>query len=685
MNQPIYFNRDISWLLFNERVLLEAAGNTVPLIERIRFLAIYSSNLDEFYRVRMPVLMAMEDLIDQTRTQEVLPYPDMSAYENARKIIHRQQQQFGQILVSELIPELLSNNITLVYNSLWPNSIQMQVRDYFFNTLSAYLEINILQHGNSFFPANNNLYIAVHLNGATGGNIFALVNIPSNLISRFYSITENDHQYIIFIDDIIKQHLGYLFPDKKILGAYSIKITRDADLAIRDEFEGDIAEKIEYQITQRDLGLATRLLYQPGIPNQFLQAIVSTFGLFNAAKMEGGSYHNLKDLAGFPVSKQQLLYPKQSPVQLYFKHHEDSLFREIQQRDILIHPPYTSYETVLRFFNETVIDEQVVDIYTTMYRVASDSRIVHALIAAARNGKNVTVFVELKARFDEANNIKWAKQMKSAGVKIIYSIPHLKVHSKIALVRKKEQDRMIYFGLLSTGNLNESTARFYTDHVLLTADRQLTRELELVFMFLRKRRKPGVNDTISFNHLLVSQFNLQQQFLELIGNEIKNAKNGLPSGITIKLNNLEERILINKLYEASQAGVKVNLIVRSICCLVPGVKGLSEHITVRRIVDRYLEHGRIFLFHNNGQELFFLGSSDWMNRNIYRRIEVCFPLYDRSLQAQLKHMITLQLQDNEAAVLINEQLQHIPVLQQQTSVRSQQAIADYLNNEQQKL
>lgn len=676
MKNPVYFNRDLSWLYFNERVLLEAANTSVPLVERIRFLSIYSSNLDEFYRVRMPVLMAMRDVSDERNGREVLPDPSVSAYENARELVGKQQQLFGNILAEQLLPALQNAGITLVYNSEIPAAIQPQVSGYFFNTLAAYLEVNLLDPSDDFFPANNNLYIAVDLAQGESHSL-AVVNIPSNIVSRFFTVMDDERQYVVFVDDIIKQHLSHLFPGKTVAGAYSIKITRDAELALRDEFDGDIAEKIEQQITQRDLGLATRLLYQPGIPNRLLQTIVSVFGLYNASKLQGGNYHNLKDLGSFPVKDAGLLYPIHHPARLRFSREGNSLFEEMTVRDILVNPPYSSYDTVLRFFNEAAIDPFVEEVYTTLYRVASDSRIVHALISAARNGKTVTVFVELKARFDEANNIKWAKRMKGAGVKIIYSIPNLKVHSKIALVKRKASLRTQYLGLLATGNLNESTARFYTDHILLTAHANLTRELEMVFLFLRKRRKPGVNDSVSFNHLLVSQFNLQQKFLDLIDAEIANAKKGLPARITIKLNNLEERKLIDKLYEASQSGVKVDMIVRSICCLVPGVEGMSENIAIRRIVDRYLEHSRVFIFHNNGNELFFLGSSDWMNRNIYRRIEVCFPVYNPALQSQLKQIISFQLADTESAVQLDEHLRNIFVDRKPNGIRSQEAIAAY--------
>lgn len=326
----------------------------------------------------------------------------------------------------------------------------------------------------------------------------------------------------------------------------------------------------------------------------------------------------------------------------------------------MVHVPYQNYEPVLRFFNEAANDAFVEEIYVTLYRVASNSRIVNALMTAAKNGKMVTVMVELKARFDEANNIKWASRMKAAGVKIMYSDVDMKVHAKVALVKRTIRGKRQYLGLLATGNLNESTARFYTDHILLTANQSILQELQWLFDFLgkKKKKKPQVKDVFNFEHLLVAQFNLQQKFLTLIDREIVNAKKGVSSGIMIKLNNLEEKILISKLYEASAAGVKIDLIVRSVCCLIPGVPGQSENITIKRIVDRYLEHGRLFLFHNNGKEELFMGSADWMNRNIYSRIEVCFPIYDPELKTRLIEILNLQWNDTVQAVQLNEELQN---------------------------
>jgi polyphosphate kinase len=417
------------------------------------------------------------------------------------------------------------------------------------------------------------------------------------------------------------------------------------------------------------------------MPHHVLEQIISTFNLSNASVVEGGAYHNLKDLSVFPVKEPSLSYPKwpATPKKIL---NPVSLFGSIALSDIILHTPYHDYGLVLRFFNEAAIDKDVEEIYVALYRIAGDSRIANALISAARNGKTVTVFVELKARFDEANNIRWSKRMKEAGVKIIYSIPGLKVHAKVALVKKKKDKRTKYFGLLATGNFNESTARFYTDHILMTANKEMLRELELLFIYLAKRKKPDTdNDNdIQFKHLLVAQFNLQQRFLELIDREIGHAAQGLKAVITIKLNNLEEQVLIDKLYQASNAGVKINLLVRSICRLIPGIKDMSENITIKRIVDRYLEHGRLFWFHNNGNEEIYTGSADWMNRNIYRRIEVCFPVYDEIIKKELKEILTLQLKDNAQAVWIDEKLNNIVVANGEEKIRSQESIYQLLRH-----
>lgn len=664
MSAEIFFDRDLSWLSFNGRVLWEAAKETVPLLERIKFLSIYSSNLDEFYRVRVPAMMALQK-INRGEMSD-------SLYAEAVTTIKRQQEYFGYLLQHEILPALKENGIHLLYNEPLPEELLPVLTDYFYTQVAGFLQPVLLSDKSNFFPENNHIYIAVLLQTNNNGEDLYLVNVPNNL-PRFWK----SGKWIVFLEDVIKHNLDCLFPAHTVTGSWNFKITRDAELELKDEYEEDLAEKIEKQLAKRDQGFATRFLYQPGIPLRQLQHIIDRFSLRRASVMEGGRYHNLKDLASLPVVATELSYPAWPPADLELS--SQRLFDEIEKGDIMIHPPYQSYNTILRFFNEAAIDATVQEVYTTLYRVASDSRIAQALISAAKNGKSVTVLVELKARFDEANNIRWAKRMKEAGVKIVYSSISLKVHAKVALIKRKHSLHP-FIGLLATGNLNETTARFYTDHILLTCFQPMLKEMELLFGFLSKRKKPDSSDQIPFNHLIVAQFNLQQKFLALIDREIQHALEGKPARIRIKMNNLEEEVLIKKLYEASEVGVEIQLVVRGICRLVPGVEGQSTNIKVKRIVDRFLEHGRVFIFHNNGNEDVFLGSADWMNRNIYRRIEVCFPVYNNELKKQLQHMFSLQWRDNVQAVWIDATQINKPVENDLSPVRSQEAIYYWLTD-----
>ena len=675
---PILFDRDLSWLSFNERVLNEALADDVPLLEKINFLAIYSSNLDEFYRVRMPVLLAL-DKLSRKDNNEISIADDLLL--NANETIHKQQETYGKILKEIIIPQLHQNKIDFIYGKPIPKSLAAEVSSYFLSQVLAFLQPVDLSNGNeAFFPENNALYFVINL---TQGDVekTSILNIPSNHLSRFYKITKGDNLVIIFLDDIIKANLNLLFADAKINSCCSFKITRDAEIDLKDEYAGNLAEQLEKQLQKRDFGLATRFLYQPGLPEETLSLIIEKLNLKKANLVAGGNYHNLKDLADFPVKEAKLLNPKWEKISYPKLIVGKTLSEQIHKKDILINTPYQSYDAILRFFNEAATNPKVEEIYVTLYRVASDSKIVNALISAAKNGKKVSVLVELKARFDEANNIKWAKKMKEAGVKISYSVTALKVHAKIALVKSKEGLRTSYVGLLATGNFNETTANFYTDHILMTADSDLLREMELLFIFLAKRVKPSDTDFIQFNHLLVAQFNLQETFLALISREIDNALAGKEASITIKLNNLEEKVLISKLCEASNAGVKVNLIVRGICRLVPAVENQSENITVTRIVDRYLEHGRIFVFHNLGEPKIYLGSADWMNRNIYRRIEVCFPVRDEQIKKQLLAILDLQMQDNVKAVRLDGNLKNEPIVNKNEPIQSQYRIYQLLKDE----
>jgi polyphosphate kinase len=670
-----YFDRDISWLSFNERVLDEAQRSIVPLMERVRFLAIYSSNLDEFYRVRMPALTAVRKISsgkEKRQTKELL--------NNINSKILGQQKYFGSVIENQILNALRQHSIHLLYNEQIPEAIKIPVRDYFIHTVASYLCIHHISKPGDFFPENNKLYLLIRVQEkeTQKNERLYVINIPSDIISRFHALSSGETQYILFLDDIIKINLPEIFKGQTIIGCNSFKTTRDAELDLEDEFTGNLGRKIEKKIHQRDKGDATRFLYEPGIPVKTLKWLKHNLNLGRANFIPGGAYHNLKDLSHLPLKDPQFYYEPWPQVR-YPLDAQESVFECIKRGDILLHPPYHSYETILRFFNEAAIDIFVQKIYVTLYRVASDSRIVNALINAAKNGKKVIVFVELKARFDEANNLKWSKLMRAAGVRIIESIPGLKVHAKLALVKRKNKEKVERFGIIATGNFNETTAKYYTDHVFLTANSSLLKESENLFHFLKKRVKPSARKSVRFNHLLVGQFNLQERFIELIDREISNAKKGKEASIIIKLNNLEDRVLISKLYDASKNGVKISLLVRSVCCLVPGVKGMSENISVKRIIDRYLEHGRIFIFHNDNDPDIVLGSADWMNRNIYRRIEVCFPLKDQGLKAEVLKIINLQLQDNQQAVFIDGQCSNTSITDDALSiVRSQKVIGEMI-------
>lgn len=617
-----FANRDLSWLSFNQRILEEAGNDAVPLMERIRFLSIYSSNLDEFYRVRMPVMM---------------PY----VRESAQALVRAQQQQFGEVMADGILPALTAQGIHWIYQQPIPDFLTPKVRDIFFNEVLTYLlsePLGIPER--PFFAANNKLYLAVVLLQEHAERV-EMLGVPSDVLPRFYSLFHDGQRYILYIDDIIKHHLPDLYPAATIVDAYQVKVTRDAELHLEEEVEEDVVTMIERELAHRDEGFATRLLLAPGMPLRQVYQLIYSLNLGEANVVQGGRYHNLKDLVHFPSVDGNLKYTPWPALDRLSLVGTERLHERISKADVLLHPPYDQYEPVLRFFNEAAHDAEVAHIYCTLYRVAASSQIVEALITAAKNGKKVTVMLELKARFDEANNIKWAKRMKAVGIDLLYSSLKLKVHAKLALVQRKNRPDL---GLLATGNLNEVTARFYTDHVLLTAKPDLTAELRKLFVFLgtKKRDQDQMKPMVRFDRLLVAQFNLQNRFFELIDREIAHAKKGLPSGITIKMNNLEERLLISKLYEASNAGVPIRLLVRSICCLVAGIAGQSEHIIRKRVVGRYLEHGRIFIFRNNDCPDVFLGSADWMNRNVYRRIEVCFPVDNKSFQKEIIEMMDLQ-------------------------------------------
>jgi len=636
---------------------MEAEKEDLPLLERLKFLAIYSSNLDEFYRVRITTILAANEFKN----------PDGSLAQ-IKFVIDGHLQRFGKALTQRIIPALKHQDIVFLYNEEIPAFLYDSLSDFFFTRLAGLLHITQLDTGASsvFNPENNKIYFAV---AARNQNKLFVVNIPSDTVNRFHSLSYSSKIYILMIDDIIRTYLPVVLAGTIAKEFYAFKITRDAELNLQGEVPGSVIRNLEKLLAKRDNGFVNRFLYDQSLPDHMLSRLTRLLQLKEATKIAGGRYHNLKDFFSFPLKGENFGYPvwqSNNKNQLV----NGSLFSLIDQGDIMLHMPYESYQLILRFFNEAALDPAVKNIYLTIYRIAEESSIAQALMTAAQNGKKVTVIVELKARFDEANNIRWAKKMKAAGVRIVYSKTELKVHAKIALVKRKVKKKIRKYGLFSTGNFNENTARLYADHILLTSHKEMLDESNTLFKLLIDKSKE-MEAGEEFVHLIVAPFNLKQKFLDLIDKEIEWARDGRQAKITIKMNNLEEESLISKLYDASSAGVNIELIVRGICRLVPGIRHCSENITVRRIIDRYLEHGRIFIFHNNGTPLIYCGSADWMNRNIYHRIEVCFPIYNEEIRATLQQIINLQLEDNSQAVLINNQMQNVPVPAGDKNIQSQ--------------
>jgi polyphosphate kinase len=561
------------------------------------------------------------------------------------------------------------------------------VRELFFSRVLAFIQPVFMEKmgRQKFFPENNKLYFFVLLK-KEGADKFdhAVVNIPSDKLPRLIRLQSNDDiAHIAILDDIIRDNMNCIFTGFTIHACYSFKITRNSDLFLSDELiPEDMLKEIEKKLDKRDMGNPTRFLFEKGMPLSVQNFLAFYLELKQEELYEGGRYHNLSNLASLPVSRKDLEYPPMEQLRPVGLDYCGDIFRQIEEKDLLLHFPYESYNPVLAFFNQAAIDPDVVFISVTLYRVASESHIVNALISAAKNKKRVQVFVELKARFDEANNIKWSKEMLKAGVRIIYSTPKIKIHSKIALVLKKSRKKLKGYAYVGTGNFNETTARFYTDHAMFTARNEVLKDLQRLFTKLEKEKEPPKDAPGEFDHLLVSQYNMVNVFESEINNQIKRKQEGRDALIRIKVNNLENTHMIDLLYNASQAGVPVKLIVRSICCISPSRPGLSENIEVKRIVDRFLEHSRIFIFGDEPDQKVFIGSADWMTRNLHHRIEVCVPVPEEGLKKELIDYFEIQWNDTVKAVRLDANLNQVkqdPVSADDTKC-PQEKIYEYLKN-----
>ncbi len=650
-NETPLYDRELSWVAFNGRVLQEAADERTPLYERLKFLAIYSSNLDEFFRVRIAGIRSLMSLGKKKREKLDLD-PSALLNELYQRIDH-QQEEFGRIF-QQLVGDLRKQGIVL----LRPDDVtepQLHfIHHYFRENVRPFIEPAILdKKSHDGFLRNRALYLIVVLRSLQkkhDADATGCVSIPAETLPRFVTLPAEDGKHVVmFLDDIIRVNLDTVFEEWEVDGAWAVKLNRDADLHIEDEFSGDLVKKIKQALSKRETGVPARFLYDPSLPKATLRELRRHYGLKSEDLFPGGRYHNFHDLFSFPNPVGAALCDEPLPALGYRPFAESaSLFTAVRQRDHLLHFPYMSFDPVVRFLEEAANDADVEEISITRYRNASHTAIARALIDAAVNGKRVNVFMEIKARFDEESNIFWSERLSEAGAHVMHSIPGLKVHAKMYRILRREDGKLRDYVYLGTGNFNEKTAGLYGDHGYFTADHHLGKEVSAVFDILSKRRIG-----YEFSRLLVAQFNLRSEMNRLIDREIAHAQEGLPSGIIMKMNSLEDPKIIRRLYRASNAGVKITLIVRGICCLVPGLEGISENITVRSIVDRYLEHARIYVFHNNGAEEMWLASADMMRRNLNRRIEVGFPVRDAALAAELRAIVDLQLQDNVKARVID--------------------------------
>jgi len=648
-NKVPLINREISWLYFNDRVLQEAGDPTVPLIERIKFLAIFSSNLDEFYRVRVATLSRLSNLNEKAK--EILGYNPKKILNQIKNIVVRQERKFNNLYENIIVRQLAEEKIFILNDKQLNVSRGEFVKRYFREKLLATL-VPIMLDESLPLPElrDRAIYFFVRLT-KDGKSRLALIEFPDSL-SRFIVLPETGNlKFIILLDDIIRYSLEDIFFifEHDNVEAYSIQLTRDAELDLDKEVSEKFIDALAKSLQKRKKGKPMRLLYDSEMPADMLKYLVSKMGIHGESLIPGNRYHNFKNFIAFPnVGRPELEYEKNNPLPVDGLSFGKSLMSMVAKKDYLINAPYQSYDYVIHFLREAAIDPNVKEISITLYRVAENSSIMHALINAAKNGKKVTCLVELRARFDEQNNISWSRRLEEEGVTVLYGIENYKVHSKICLITRVVGGKPEHFACLSTGNFNEKTARLYADHTLLTANKKITDDLISIFKALNRSTLPK-----GLKHLIVSPIDSRPALNKLIDNEIKNAKAGKAAYMILKMNSLADEQMIEKLYQASNAGVKIKMIIRGMCCLIAGVKGFSENIEVVSIVDKYLEHSRVHIYCNGGDELYYLTSADFMTRNIETRVEVSFPIYDEQLKREIRDIIDLQLADNTKSREIN--------------------------------
>lgn len=674
-----YEEKELSWLSFNERVLQEAMDKTVPLIERVRFLGIFSSNQDEFFKVRV------SDVKRRILINEVHGGDDEA------KVLLRAIQQKVMALgeafdntYKELLLALARHNIFLVNENQLSDAIQQWLRVFFREKVLRHIipillnkEVNPVK-----FLKDEHTYLAIEMKKNGQVIQYALVEVPTDDLPRFFQLPPEGtrrKKQIIILDNVIRFCLDEIFKgffDYDEIAAYAVKLTRDAEYDLSDQLDLSLVDKMSDGLKQRLTAMPVRFVYEREMPAAMISFLKLKLQISSYdAIMPGGRYHNFKDFIGFPnVGRDYLENPKLPALECRDFDGFVNAFDAIAKQDILLYYPYHKFHHFTELVRQAAFDPAVSAIRINIYRVAKKSRIIHSLIDAANNGKKVTVVVELRARFDEAANIDWANILTDAGVKVVFGVPSLKIHSKLCLITRHENGEAVRYAHIGTGNFNEKTAKIYTDFSLLTRHPDITAEVESVFEYIEYPYR-----RYKFNHLLVSPINCRRQLYRLIDNELANAKAGQPCGITLKINNLVDRDLINRLYAAGQAGVPIQMIIRGMCALRPGVPGLSDNIRVISIIDRFLEHPRVMVFHNRGNPQLYISSADWMSRNIDGRIEVGTPVYDERLKQRILDILALQLGDTcKARVIDADQKNEYVKRGNRRKVRSQVAIYDYL-------
>lgn len=670
-----YINRELSWLQFNARVLQEAADKSVPLIERLRFLGIFSNNLDEFFKVRYATVKRIDEA-GKAGKSELGGIKASELLEKITQVVIKQQSESLGIL-NDIQKNLEDEGIYIINESQIDDSQHDFIKNYFIQNVSPAL-VTIILNDLVDLPIlkDSAAYLAVRMNLENNEKQFALIEIPRSM-DRFVVLPKKDNKdYIIILDDLLRYCLNDIFNifDYKSITAHMIKITRDGELDFDSDLSKSFIEKISDSVKHRQVGEPVRFVYDKTIDKETLGYLMAKMGIdSNDSVIPGGRYHNRRDYMGFPsLGRTDLLYDKIKALPVKGLSLEESIFNTIAKKDYLLYTPYHTFSYVVKFLREAALDPKVKTIKITIYRLAQISHVASSLINAAKNGKKVTVSIELQARFDEQANIDYAEQMQDEGVNLLFGVSGLKVHSKMCVIEREEGTKLKRYGFISTGNFNESTAKIYTDFTLFTCNQKILKDLNKVFNFFE------INYRIyRYKHIITSPHYTKAKLFKLIDKEIENVKQGKPAYIKLKLNSISSYAMVDKLYEASRAGVKIQMIVRGLCCLIPGVEGMSENIEVISIIDKFLEHTRLYIFCNDNDEKVYISSADWMTRNIENRVEVTCPIYDEDIKQELLDIFDICWGDNVKSRILNKNQNNRYKRNNLPKVRTQFATYDY--------